>query len=97
MLTHIPFPALPVPPPWFPGHMLQFQRQLPALLKKTDVVLELRDARLPLTSINRNFEGASRPPRPRPAGPESSVRFCAVTRTCRLLLVPSRLLFSDVS
>ena len=59
MLTHIPFPALPVPPSWFPGHMLQFQRMLPTLLNKTDVVLELRDARLPLTSINRNFEGKS--------------------------------------
>ena len=58
MLTHIPFPALPTPPSWFPGHMLQFQRMLPTLLNKTDVVLELRDARLPLTSINRNFEGA---------------------------------------
>ncbi|KAI0332807.1 P-loop containing nucleoside triphosphate hydrolase protein [Cubamyces sp. BRFM 1775] len=58
MLTHIPFPPLPAPPSWFPGHMLQFQRMLPTLLNKTDVVLELRDARLPLTSINRNFEGA---------------------------------------
>ncbi|KAI0631018.1 P-loop containing nucleoside triphosphate hydrolase protein [Trametes polyzona] len=58
MLTHIPFPPLPAPPSWFPGHMLQFQRTLPTLLNKTDVVLELRDARLPLTSINRNFEGA---------------------------------------
>ena len=60
MLTHIPFPALPVPPSWFPGHMLQFQKMLPALLNKTDVVLELRDSRLPLTSINRNFEGMSK-------------------------------------
>ncbi|KAI0350860.1 P-loop containing nucleoside triphosphate hydrolase protein [Trametes cingulata] len=58
MLTHMPFPPLPAPPSWFPGHMLQFQRALPTLLNKTDVVLELRDARLPLTSINRNFEGA---------------------------------------
>ena len=77
--------------------MTQFTRMLPALLRRTDVVLELRDARLPLTSINRNFEGASRPPRPRPAGPESSARFSAVTRTCGPLLAPSRLLFSDVS
>ena len=45
MLQHIPFPALPAPPSWFPGHMLQFQRSLPAVLRKTDVVLELRDAR----------------------------------------------------
>ena len=57
MLQHIPFPALPAPPSWFPGHMNQFRRQLPVLLKQTDVVLELRDARLPLTSINRTFEG----------------------------------------
>lgn len=62
MLTHIPVPLLPAPPSWFPGHMLQFQRMLPGLLNKTDVVLELRDARLPLTSINRNFEGACVPP-----------------------------------
>lgn len=59
MLQHIPFPALPAPPSWYPGHMTQFTRMLPALLRRTDVVLELRDARLPLTSINRNFEGAS--------------------------------------
>lgn len=58
MLSHIPFPVLPAPPSWFPGHMLQFQRTLPHLLTRTDVVLELRDARLPLTSINRKFEGA---------------------------------------
>jgi len=58
MLTHIPFPILPAPPSWFPGHMLQFQRNLPHLLTLTDVVLELRDARLPLTSINKKFEGA---------------------------------------
>ncbi|KAF9652613.1 P-loop containing nucleoside triphosphate hydrolase protein [Thelephora ganbajun] len=60
MLQHIPFPILPAPPSWFPGHMNQFKRQLPVLLKQTDVVLELRDARLPLTSINRTFEGALR-------------------------------------
>ena len=59
MLAHIPFPALPAPQSWFPGHMLAFRRMLPTLLNKTDVVLELRDARLPLTSINRTFEGAS--------------------------------------
>lgn len=30
---------------------------LPALLTRTDVVLEIRDSRLPLTSINRTLEG----------------------------------------
>lgn len=59
MLHTIPFPVLPAPPSWYPGHMTQFTRMLPTLLRRTDVVLELRDARLPLTSINRNFEGTS--------------------------------------
>ncbi|OAX42451.1 hypothetical protein K503DRAFT_733660 [Rhizopogon vinicolor AM-OR11-026] len=54
----MPFPALPSPPSWFPGHMNRFTKQLPALLSRTDVVLELRDSRLPLTSINNNLEGA---------------------------------------
>ncbi|KAI5119882.1 hypothetical protein M0805_008553 [Coniferiporia weirii] len=49
--------VLPAPPSWYPGHMRQFVRILPALLSRTDVVLELRDARLPLTSINGTFEG----------------------------------------
>lgn len=38
--------------------MTKFTRQLPVLLSKTDIVLELRDSRLPLTSINRNLESA---------------------------------------
>jgi ribosome biogenesis GTPase A len=50
-------PLLPTPPSWYPGHMAQFAKALPALLTKTDVVLELRDARLPLTSINGTLEG----------------------------------------
>ena len=55
-------PFLPAPPSWYPGHMTQFARMLPQLLQRTDVVLELRDARLPLTSINRTFEGTGLPP-----------------------------------
>ncbi|KAG6830369.1 hypothetical protein H0H92_001006 [Tricholoma furcatifolium] len=57
-LKHIPIPSLPIPPSWFPGHMMKFTRMLPALLTKTDVVLEIRDSRLPLTSINRTLEGS---------------------------------------
>lgn len=53
-------PALPVPPSWFPGHMAEFTNMLPKLLNRTDVVLELRDSRLPLTSINPAFEDAIR-------------------------------------
>ncbi|KAG6918361.1 hypothetical protein DXG01_015010 [Tephrocybe rancida] len=58
VLMHIPIPSLPIPPSWFPGHMMKFTRMLPALLTRTDVVLEIRDSRLPLTSINRTLEGA---------------------------------------
>ncbi|KAG2139559.1 P-loop containing nucleoside triphosphate hydrolase protein [Suillus cothurnatus] len=57
-MSAILFPALPSAPSWFPGHMNRFTKQLPALLSRTDVVLELRDSRLPLTSINNNLEGA---------------------------------------
>ncbi|KAL0576402.1 Mitochondrial GTPase 1 [Marasmius crinis-equi] len=60
VLTRILPPVLPAPPSWFPGHMMKFTRMLPALLTRTDVVLELRDSRLPLTSINRTLEGALR-------------------------------------
>lgn len=59
MLSHFLHPPLPPPQSWYPGHMTRFSRMLPALLSRTDVVLELRDARLPLTSVNRNFEGKS--------------------------------------
>lgn len=57
VLPHIPAPILPMAPSWFPGHMMKFTRMLPALLTRTDVVLEIRDSRLPLTSINRSLEG----------------------------------------
>lgn len=41
---------------WYPGHMLKAKKELAANLKKVDIVLELRDARLPITSINPDFE-----------------------------------------
>ena len=43
-------------PSWYPGHMRRFTRMLPELLSKADFVLELRDSRLPLTSVNGAFE-----------------------------------------
>ncbi|KIY72704.1 hypothetical protein CYLTODRAFT_434646 [Cylindrobasidium torrendii FP15055 ss-10] len=55
-LRNIPVPSLPVPPTWFPGHMNKFTRQLPSLLPRTHIVLEVRDSRLPLTSINRSLQ-----------------------------------------
>ncbi len=32
---------------WYPGHIAKAQRQLQEQLKKVDVVLEVRDARIP--------------------------------------------------
>lgn len=66
LLPHIPFPLLPSPPSWYPGHMAKFTKMLPALLSRTDVVLELRDSRLPLTSINGKLEGACMSPSSNP-------------------------------
>lgn len=37
---------------WFPGHMAKAQRQVTEKLKQIDVVIELLDARLPLSSRN---------------------------------------------
>jgi len=37
---------------WFPGHMLKAQQRLGAEIAQADLVLELRDARLPLRSAN---------------------------------------------
>ena len=44
---------------WFPGHMLKAQKRLGEEVKNTDVVLELRDARLPLLSANPVLEQLS--------------------------------------
>jgi ribosome biogenesis GTPase A len=41
---------------WFPGHMLKAQKRLAEEVKHVDVVLELRDARLPLLSANPLLE-----------------------------------------
>ena len=41
---------------WFPGHMFKAEKELSGQLKRVDAVLELRDARIPLTSVNPRFE-----------------------------------------
>ncbi|MGK5091196.1 ribosome biogenesis GTPase YlqF [Deltaproteobacteria bacterium TL4] len=41
---------------WYPGHMLKAKKELELILKRVDVVLEIRDARIPMTSINHDFE-----------------------------------------
>ena len=41
---------------WYPGHMLKAKKELAKQLKRVDVVLEMRDARIPVTSANHDFE-----------------------------------------
>jgi hypothetical protein len=53
--------AFPLPsriPSWFAGHMASSLRTLPSILQNIDLVVEVRDARLPLTSVNPAFEQA---------------------------------------
>lgn len=41
---------------WFPGHMAKARRQMEENLKKVDMIIEIRDARIPLTSHNPMLE-----------------------------------------
>ncbi|KAI8086445.1 P-loop containing nucleoside triphosphate hydrolase protein [Halteromyces radiatus] len=41
---------------WFPGHMAKGLRLISERLNTVDLVVEVRDARIPLSSINPNFE-----------------------------------------
>ncbi len=40
---------------WYPGHMAKATRQIKEKLKMVDIVLEVRDARVPLTSSNERL------------------------------------------
>jgi ribosome biogenesis GTPase A len=81
-------PDLPLPPSWFPGHMQRFSRLLPGLLNRTDVVLEVRDSRLPLTSINHRLEDALRKWRlQRGWDPTDPTRRIVDSRACERIVV----------
>ena len=41
---------------WYPGHMAKARRQMEEELKLVDIVIELRDARMPLASANPLLE-----------------------------------------
>ncbi|CDS06386.1 hypothetical protein LRAMOSA08914 [Lichtheimia ramosa] len=41
---------------WFPGHMAKGLRVISERLNAVDLVVEVRDARIPLSSVNPNFE-----------------------------------------
>lgn len=46
------FTSLPSKVNWFPGHMRKAMRTLDQTLKKTDIFIEVRDARVPRSSEN---------------------------------------------
>src|SRR5271169_1387613 len=56
----IPRAQFPVPPnnpfTWFPGHMLVGLRALSATITDIDLIIETRDARIPLSSRNPYLE-----------------------------------------
>ncbi len=41
---------------WYPGHMAKAKKQLTELMKLLDIILEVRDARAPLSSHNNDLE-----------------------------------------
>ena len=41
---------------WFPGHMIKGLRQMRKSLKETDCVIEVHDARIPLSGRNSTFK-----------------------------------------
>lgn len=41
---------------WYPGHMAKAKRQLSELLRYLDLLIEVRDARIPITSHNTDLE-----------------------------------------
>jgi ribosome biogenesis GTPase A len=47
-------------PAWFPGHMAKSLRIMEAKMADTHLFVEVRDARLPLTSINPVFQRFAR-------------------------------------
>lgn len=42
-------------PTWYLGHMHKFYSGLTEVLKQVDIVLEVRDARFPFSTVNPNF------------------------------------------
>ncbi len=42
---------------WFPGHMTKTKRMIEASLKLVDAVIEIKDARIPISSTNPDIDG----------------------------------------
>lgn len=43
---------------WYPGHMTKAKRELSAKVKLIDLVIEVLDARAPVSSLKPGFSGA---------------------------------------
>lgn len=41
---------------WYPGHMTKTRRQIEADLKNVDIVVEIIDARIPISSRNPDID-----------------------------------------
>ena len=41
---------------WYPGHMAKAKRELEDSIKLVDIIIELRDARMPIASFNETFK-----------------------------------------
>ena len=54
---------------WYPGHMAKTKRQIIEDLKLIDVVVEILDARIPVSSQNPDVKGYTK------NGPSGSTRF----------------------
>lgn len=46
---------------WYPGHMAKAKRMMVENLKNVDIIIEVRDARMPLASANPDIEGFAKP------------------------------------
>lgn len=45
---------------WYPGHIAKYERKLGELLKLVDVVVEVLDSRIPVSSVNQRLEHSIR-------------------------------------
>ena len=63
-------------PSWMPGHMTRGLRLIEERLASIDLIVEARDARLPLTSINPLFEGFASGSRKRISQKSRVVVYC---------------------
>lgn len=72
---------------WYPGHIAKAERELKEKIKAIDIIIELRDARIPLSSAHQELSSwaGSKPiiivlTKSDLADPEKTKKFCAETK-----------------